>query len=81
MYYKTKGYRIFNIFNTCLLIFLAIMCIVPLVHVLTVSFSAKSAADANLVGLWPKQFSHEAYKKRSTIRYSCIPFGFLCSVR
>ncbi|QSF43315.1 carbohydrate ABC transporter permease [Paenibacillus tianjinensis] len=63
MYYKTRGYRIFSIFNTCFLIILAIMCIVPLVHVLAVSFSAKSAADANLVGLWPKQFSVEAYKK------------------
>jgi putative aldouronate transport system permease protein len=63
MYYKTRGYRIFNIFNTCFLIVLAIMCIVPLIHVLAVSFSAKSAADANLVGLWPKQFSLEAYKK------------------
>ncbi|WP_339319798.1 carbohydrate ABC transporter permease [Paenibacillus sp. FSL R10-2734] len=63
MYYKTKGYRIFNIFNTCFLIILALMCIVPLIHVLAVSFSAKSAADANLVGLWPKQFSLEAYKK------------------
>jgi putative aldouronate transport system permease protein len=39
------------------------MCIVPLIHVLAVSFSAKSAADANLVGLWPVQFSLEAYKK------------------
>jgi len=63
MYYKTRGYRIFNVFNTCFLILLAIMCIVPLIHVLAVSFSAKSAADANLVGLWPKQFSLEAYKK------------------
>ena len=63
MYYKTRGYRIFSIFNTCFLIILAIMCIIPLVHVLAVSFSAKSAADANLVGLWPKQFSVEAYKK------------------
>jgi putative aldouronate transport system permease protein len=63
MYYKTRGYRIFNIFNTCFLIVLALMCIVPLIHVLAVSFSAKSAADANLVGLWPKQFSLEAYKK------------------
>jgi len=63
MYYKTRGYRIFNIFNTCFLILLALMCIVPLLHVLAVSFSAKSAADANLVGLWPKQFSLEAYKK------------------
>lgn len=63
MYYKTRGYRIFNIFNTCFLIILALMCIVPLIHVLAVSFSAKSAADANLVSLWPKQFSLEAYKK------------------
>lgn len=63
MYYKTRGYRIFNIFNTCFLILLALACIVPLIHVLAVSFSAKSAADANLVGLWPKQFSVEAYKK------------------
>ena len=63
MYYKTRGYRVFNLFNTCFLILLALMCIVPLIHVLAVSFSAKSAADANLVGLWPKQFSLEAYKK------------------
>lgn len=63
MYYKTRGYRIFSVFNTCFLIILAVMCIIPLVHVLAVSFSAKSAADANLVGLWPKQFSLEAYKK------------------
>ncbi|WP_054941421.1 carbohydrate ABC transporter permease [Paenibacillus ihuae] len=63
MYYKTRGYRVFSVLNTCFLIILAVMCIIPLVHVLAVSFSAKSAADANLVGLWPKQFSLEAYKK------------------
>ncbi|WP_310829369.1 carbohydrate ABC transporter permease [Paenibacillus pedocola] len=63
MYYKTRGYRVFSVLNTCFLIILAVMCIIPLVHVLAVSFSAKSAADANLVGLWPKQFSVEAYKK------------------
>ncbi|MGW9531028.1 carbohydrate ABC transporter permease [Paenibacillus terrae] len=63
MYHKTTAFRIFNVFNICLLVFLSIMCIVPLIHVLAVSFSAKSAADANLVGLWPVQFSLEAYKK------------------
>ncbi|KAF6569551.1 carbohydrate ABC transporter permease [Paenibacillus sp. SEL3] len=63
MYHKTTPYRIFNVFNICLLVMLSIMCIVPLIHVLAVSFSAKSAADANLVGLWPVQFSLEAYKK------------------
>ncbi|GGJ07866.1 carbohydrate ABC transporter permease [Paenibacillus hunanensis] len=63
MYYKTTGYRIFNVFNVALLILLAVMCVVPLIHVLAVSFSSKAAADANLVGLWPIQFSVEAYKK------------------
>ncbi len=63
MYHKTRGYRIFSIFNTCFLIFLAVLCIIPLIHVLAVSFSAKSAADANLVSLWPVGFSLEAYKK------------------
>lgn len=63
MYHKTMPYRIFNVFNICLLVFLSILCIVPLIHVLAVSFSAKSAADANLVGLWPVQFSLESYKK------------------
>ncbi|MFB5265823.1 carbohydrate ABC transporter permease [Paenibacillus enshidis] len=63
MYQKTVPYRIFNVFNTCFLILLAVMCIIPLIHVLAVSFSAKAAADANLVGLWPVNFSLEAYKK------------------
>lgn len=63
MYYKTGPYRIFNIVNICLLTLLSLACIIPLVHVLAVSFSAKSAADANLVMLWPVDFSLEAYKK------------------
>ncbi|WP_413377301.1 carbohydrate ABC transporter permease [Paenibacillus taichungensis] len=63
MYHKSLPYRVFNIFNTCFLILLAILCIVPLIHVLAVSFSVKSAADANLVSLWPVGFSLEAYKK------------------
>jgi putative aldouronate transport system permease protein len=63
MYHKTMEYRIFNVFNTCLLIALAILCIIPLLHVLAISFSSKAAADASLVGLWPVEFSLEAYKK------------------
>ncbi|MFC5529491.1 carbohydrate ABC transporter permease [Cohnella yongneupensis] len=63
MYHKTTPYRIFSVINTTLLLILALMCIVPLVHVLAVSFSAKAAADANIVGLWPVHFTVEAYKK------------------
>jgi len=63
MYHKTKPYRIFNMFNTAALLVIAILCIIPLIHVWAVSFSAKAAADGNLVGLWPVHFSVEAYKK------------------
>lgn len=63
MYHKSKSYRVFNIFNTAFLIILSILCIIPLVHVLAVSFSSKAAADANMVSLIPIDFSLEAYKK------------------
>lgn len=62
MYYKTLPYRIFNLFNTAFLTVLAIICIIPLLHVLAVSLSAKAAADGNLVGLWPVGWSLDAYK-------------------
>nr|WP_249435867.1 carbohydrate ABC transporter permease [Paenibacillus sp. Marseille-Q4541] len=49
--------------NTIFLIGLAVLCIIPLVHVLAISFSSKAAADANMVSLIPIDFSLEAYKK------------------
>jgi putative aldouronate transport system permease protein len=63
MYHKSPSYRVFNVINISFLILIAIMCIVPMIHVLAVSFSNKAAADANLVSLWPVGFSLEAYKK------------------
>jgi putative aldouronate transport system permease protein len=63
MYHKSLSYRIFNVFNMTGLTVLSLMCIIPLIHVFAISLSAKSAADANLVGLLPVDFSLEAYKK------------------
>ncbi|WP_340024995.1 carbohydrate ABC transporter permease [Paenibacillus sp. FSL K6-1096] len=63
MYHKTKPYRIFTVLNYTLMIAISIMCLVPLIHVLAVSFSGKSAANANLVGLWPVDFTIDAYTK------------------
>ncbi|WP_160033110.1 carbohydrate ABC transporter permease [Paenibacillus sp. An7] len=63
MYHKSKSYRVFNVVNTIFLIILSILCIVPLIHVLAISFSSKAAADANIVSLIPIDFSLEAYKK------------------
>lgn len=63
MYHKTVSYRIFSIINTIILLSIALLCILPIVHVLAVSFSAKAAADGNLVNLWPVGFTTVAYEK------------------
>ncbi len=63
MYYKSKPYKIFSTLNYTFLLVLSIICIIPLIHILAVSFSGKAAANANLVGLWPVQFTLDAYDK------------------
>lgn len=63
MYHKTTSFKIFNIFNTIILTMAALLCVIPLLHVLAVSLSAKAAADANIVSLWPVHPTLEAYKK------------------
>ncbi|PDO10921.1 MAG: ABC transporter permease [Candidatus Reconcilbacillus cellulovorans] len=63
MYRKTWSYRVFNAFNLAFMFVVSLLCVVPLWHVLAVSLSSRAAADANLVGLWPVQFTLEAYKK------------------
>jgi len=63
MYHKTLPYRIFNITNTIFLLLIALCCILPIFHILAVSFSAKSAADGNLVSFWPVGFTTIAYEK------------------
>jgi len=63
VYRKTWSYRVFNAFNLAFMFVVSLLCVVPLWHVLAVSLSSRAAADANLVGLWPVQFTLEAYKK------------------
>lgn len=63
MYYKTRSYRIFSVANYIILAVLSLLCILPLVHTIAVSFSGKAPAMANLVGLWPIDFTFAAYNK------------------
>lgn len=63
MYHKTKPYRIFSFFNYTFLAVLSIVCIIPLIHILAISFSGKAPANANLVGLIPIDFNLDAYAK------------------
>lgn len=54
--------KLFIAFNYVFLIGLSILCIMPLIHVLAVSFSSSAAATGGLVKLWPVQFTTSAYK-------------------
>jgi len=63
MHRQTVPYRLFTLFNYVLLSLLSLMCILPLIHILAVSFSGKAPASANLVGLWPVDFTVDAYDK------------------
>lgn len=63
MYYKTTGYRLFTVLNYFILLLAGILCILPIVHILAISFSASAPANSHLVGLWPVDFNLESYTK------------------
>ncbi|WP_058302896.1 carbohydrate ABC transporter permease [Gorillibacterium timonense] len=63
MRYRTKGYTIFTIGNTIFLSLLSLICVLPLFHVLALSFSSRAAATANIVNFWPVGFTTDAYAK------------------
>jgi putative aldouronate transport system permease protein len=58
----TAGRRVFLAFNSIFLGLIAILCILPLINVLAVSFSSSSAAAAGFVKLWPVDFTLASYK-------------------
>ncbi|EPY05671.1 binding-protein-dependent transport systems inner membrane component [Paenibacillus alvei TS-15] len=59
---KSLGRRIFLGFNFLFLAIISILCLLPLVHILAVSFSSGSAASAGKVLLWPVEFTTAAYQ-------------------
>jgi putative aldouronate transport system permease protein len=63
MYHKSRSYRVFQIINTLLLVTVSILCVLPIIHILAVSFSASAPANAHLVGLWPVDFNTDSYKQ------------------
>ncbi|WP_256761068.1 carbohydrate ABC transporter permease [Cohnella sp. WQ 127256] len=63
MYHKTLPYRIFSIFNYILLVTVAILCLLPMYHLLMVSLSSTSSANAGLVTFWPIDLTFEAYTR------------------
>lgn len=58
---QTRGQKIFNVFNYILLSAAALLCVMPLVHVVALSLSDNAAVSGGMVTLWPVRFTLEPY--------------------
>ncbi|HZG55916.1 carbohydrate ABC transporter permease [Paenibacillus sp.] len=59
---KTAGRAMFTGFNYMFLSFLSVICVLPLVNVLAISFSSKGAIEEGLVTFFPVEFTVYAYQ-------------------
>jgi len=61
---KNKSFsgKIFMIVNVSILIFLTLICVLPLINVLSISFSSSAAASAGKIKLLPVDFNISSYK-------------------
>lgn len=55
--------KIFVVCNTAFLLFMALLCVLPLVNLFAISLSGKAAANSGLVTFWPIDFTTLAYEK------------------
>jgi putative aldouronate transport system permease protein len=62
MHYKSTSRNIFNTFNYAFLIFTSLLCILPFINLLAVSFSGSAAVSAGEVRFWPVDFTTKAYE-------------------
>lgn len=62
MRYKSTGRRVFLAANYLIMTCAMILCFLPVIHILAISFSAPGPASTNQVGLLPVGFTLENYK-------------------
>lgn len=60
--YKSVGRSIFNIINYAILITMSLICVLPFINMLAVSFSGSAAVTAGKVVFWPVDFTTKAYE-------------------
>ncbi|MFM9328370.1 carbohydrate ABC transporter permease [Paenibacillus mesotrionivorans] len=59
---KTLGNRIFDIINHMLLLLIALICVLPFVYVVAVSFASPAEVAKGGLILWPKEWSLASYR-------------------
>ena len=59
---KSKSRKVFEVMNFIIITFLTLSCVIPILNILAYSFSSSQAIIENRVGLWPVDFTLQAYK-------------------
>jgi putative aldouronate transport system permease protein len=59
---KSSGRIVFNGVNFVVLTILTMVCVIPMINAIAISFSEKAYVSAGLVTLWPKGFSLYSYR-------------------
>ena len=54
--------KIFNILNSSFLLLVGIICLLPFIHIIAVSFSSSAPAAAGYVKFWPVEFTLKSYE-------------------
>lgn len=62
MIQNSRSYKIFLVFDYIIVGLLALICFLPILHVLAVSLSDRVANGAGMVTFWPVNFNLESYK-------------------
>lgn len=60
---STLGERIFYRINYVILFLMALSCLAPMLHVLSLSLSDQTSVLSGIVGLWPRGFTFSTYEE------------------
>ena len=58
---KTRPQQVFTVFNYIFLTMLGVLCVLPLLNIIALSFSSRNMVIARMVTFWPKQFTVSSY--------------------
>ncbi len=72
---KSIGSRLWKLLCYGTVILSALLCLLPIVHTLALSFSDKASATAGKVGLWPVNFTWASYVAILKDRQFFVSFG------
>lgn len=59
---ETRGQKIYGVFNYIILTALAILCLMPMINIIALSFSSRNMVNAGFVTFWPKEFTLSSYE-------------------